>query len=130
MSLSSVKIGEEVWLTCLSHALTTETEEVMGLLLGDIELSSKGATALIWGASPQMRCERKKDRVEVNPELLAAASAQAEKMTATIKRTTRVIGWYHSHPHITVLPSHVGKQFTFPPGESFSSQGCTFVLIK
>ncbi|KAL2458742.1 Mov34/MPN/PAD-1 family protein [Forsythia ovata] len=21
--------------------------------------------------------------------------------------TTRVIGWYHSHPHITVLPSHV-----------------------
>nr|ACG37360.1 mov34/MPN/PAD-1 family protein [Zea mays] len=107
MSLSSVKIGEEVWLTCLSHALTTETEEVMGLLLGDIELSSKGATALIWGASPQMRCERKKDRVEVNPDLLAAASAQADKMTATIKKTTRVIGWYHSHPHITVLPSHV-----------------------
>jgi hypothetical protein len=33
---------------------------------------------VIWGASPQMRCERKKDRVEVNPELLAAASAQAE----------------------------------------------------
>jgi len=25
-----------------------------------------------------MRCERKKDRVEVNPELLAAATAQAE----------------------------------------------------
>jgi BRCA1/BRCA2-containing complex subunit 3 len=37
-----------------------------------------GSTAVIWGASPQMRCERKKDRVEVNPELLAAASAQAE----------------------------------------------------
>nr|CAB3460841.1 unnamed protein product [Digitaria exilis] len=103
MSLTSVKIGEEVWLTCLSHALTTETEEVMGLLLGDVEPSSKGGgmTAVIWGASPQMRCERKKDRVEVNPELLAAA------MTATIKKTTRVIGWYHSHPHITVLPSHV-----------------------
>jgi len=38
MSLTSVKIGEEVWLTCLSHALTTETEEVMGLLLGDVEV--------------------------------------------------------------------------------------------
>ena len=24
---------------------------------------------------------------------------------------TRVIGWYHSHPHITVLPSHVGEVF-------------------
>ncbi|XP_062232026.1 uncharacterized protein LOC133929329 [Phragmites australis] len=108
MSLTKVKISEEVWLTGLSHALTTETEEVMGLLLGDVESSSRGgATAVIWGASPQMRCERKKDRVEVNPELLAAASAQAEKMTATIGKTTRVIGWYHSHPHITVLPSHV-----------------------
>ncbi|KAL3511862.1 hypothetical protein ACH5RR_024579 [Cinchona calisaya] len=28
-------------------------------------------------------------------------------MTLTTGRTTRVIGWYHSHPHITVLPSHV-----------------------
>uniref|UniRef100_N1R0C9 BRCC36 C-terminal helical domain-containing protein n=1 Tax=Aegilops tauschii TaxID=37682 RepID=N1R0C9_AEGTA len=79
MSLTEVRIGEEVWLTCLSHALTTETEEVMGLLLGDVVPSSRGgSTAVIWGASPQMRCERKKDRVEVNPELLAAASAQAE----------------------------------------------------
>ncbi|XP_020200913.1 uncharacterized protein [Aegilops tauschii subsp. strangulata] len=108
MSLTEVRIGEEVWLTCLSHALTTETEEVMGLLLGDVVPSSRGgSTAVIWGASPQMRCERKKDRVEVNPELLAAASAQAEVMTTTIGKTTRVIGWYHSHPHITVLPSHV-----------------------
>ncbi|XWS11833.1 hypothetical protein CRYUN_Cryun37aG0035000 [Craigia yunnanensis] len=28
-------------------------------------------------------------------------------MTASTGKTTRVIGWYHSHPHITVLPSHV-----------------------
>ncbi|XP_044980759.1 lys-63-specific deubiquitinase BRCC36-like [Hordeum vulgare subsp. vulgare] len=108
MSLTEVRLGEEVWLTCLSHALTTETEEVMGLLLGDVESSSRGgSTAVIWGALPQMRCERKKDRVEVNPALLADASKEAEKMTATIGKTTRVIGWYHSHPHITVLPSHV-----------------------
>ncbi|XP_068648881.1 uncharacterized protein [Aristolochia californica] len=66
-----------------------------------------GAVALIWGASPQTRSDRRKDRVETNPEQLAAASAQAEKMTQTTGRTTRVIGWYHSHPHITVLPSHV-----------------------
>ncbi|XP_040380432.1 lys-63-specific deubiquitinase BRCC36-like [Oryza brachyantha] len=108
MSLTEVRIGEEVWLTCLSHALTTETEEVMGLLFGDIKHSSRGGvTAVIWGASPQMRCDRKKDRVEVNPELLAAATAQAESLSATIGEKTRVIGWYHSHPHITVLPSHV-----------------------
>uniref|UniRef100_A0A0D9WJ95 MPN domain-containing protein n=1 Tax=Leersia perrieri TaxID=77586 RepID=A0A0D9WJ95_9ORYZ len=111
MSLTEVRIGEEVWLTCLTHALTTEAEEIMGLLFGDIKHSSRGGvTAVIWGASPQMRCERKKDRVEVNPELLAAASAEAEVMSATIGVKTRVIGWYHSHPHITVQPSHVDER--------------------
>ncbi|XP_059457732.1 uncharacterized protein LOC132187439 isoform X1 [Corylus avellana] len=108
MSLTCVKMSEDVWLTCLTHALSTETEEIMGLLLGDIEYSKNGSvTALIWGASPQTRSDRRKDRVETNPEQLAAASAQAERMTTLTGRTTRVIGWYHSHPHITVLPSHV-----------------------
>eukprot|EP00249_Psilotum_nudum_P016338 c25773_g2_i2 orf=115-774(+) len=108
MSLTAVKISEEVWLTCLTHALSTETEEVMGLLLGDIEYLSNGfVTALVWGAAPQTRSDRRKDRVETNPEQLAAATAQAERISAATGRTTRVIGWYHSHPHITVLPSHV-----------------------
>ncbi|CAA7060735.1 unnamed protein product [Microthlaspi erraticum] len=130
MSLTRVNMSEDVWLTCLTHALSTETEEIMGLLLGDIEYSKNGsATAVIWGASPQSRSDRQKDRVETNPEQLAAASAKADisfsfklkmllnsfsidlirkgKMTISTGRTTRVIGWYHSHPHITVLPSHV-----------------------
>lgn len=108
MSLTSVKMSEEVWLTCVTHAFSTETEEIMGLLLGDIECSRSGnMTALIWGAAPQTRSDRRKDRVETNPEQLAAASALAERMSAATGRRTRVIGWYHSHPHITVLPSHV-----------------------
>ncbi|XP_027123262.1 uncharacterized protein [Coffea arabica] len=108
MSLTAVKMTEEVWLTCLTHALSTETEEIMGLLLGDIQPSKNGSvTALIWCALPQPRSDRRKDRVETNPEQLTAASAHAEKMTLAIGRTTRVIGWYHSHPHITVFPSHV-----------------------
>lgn len=101
-------MSEEVWLSCVTHALSTETEEIMGLLLGDIKHSKNGSvTALIWGASPQTRSDRRKDRVETNPEQLAAASALADRMTTSTGRTTRVIGWYHSHPHITVLPSHV-----------------------
>ncbi|RZB62394.1 uncharacterized protein [Glycine max] len=108
MSLTSVTMSEEVWLSCVTHALSTETEEIMGLLLGDIKHSKNGSvTALIWGASPQTRSDRRKDRVETNPEQLAAASALADRMTTSTGRTTRVIGWYHSHPHITVLPSHV-----------------------
>ncbi|KAL6563193.1 hypothetical protein OROHE_005780 [Orobanche hederae] len=108
MSLTSVKMSEDVWLTCLTHALSTETEEIMGLLLGDIQLSKHGSvTALIWGALPQPRSDRQKDRVETNPEQLTAAAVHAERMTMATGTTTRVIGWYHSHPHITVLPSHV-----------------------
>lgn len=47
------------------------------------------------------------DRVEASPEQLAAASSTAERLTKQTGRRTRVVGWVHSHPHITVLPSHV-----------------------
>lgn len=108
MTLEGVKLTQEVWLTCVTHALSTETEEIMGLLLGDIQYTSKGAAvALVWCAAPQTRLDRRKDRVETNPEQLAAATAQADRMTAATGKLTRVIGWYHSHPHITVMPSHV-----------------------
>ncbi|CAI5457722.1 unnamed protein product, partial [Closterium sp. Yama58-4] len=83
----------------------------MGLLLGDIHYDHRGRTpvvsAKIWGAAPHVRADRRKDRVETTPEQLAAASAEAERMSAATGMRTRVIGWYHSHPHITVHPSHV-----------------------
>eukprot|EP01018_Ginkgo_biloba_P004181 Gb_29389 [translate_table: standard] len=41
-------------------------------------LNDGSTTALVWGAAPQTRSDRRKDRVETNPEQLAAASAQAE----------------------------------------------------
>nr|GMD32400.1 lys-63-specific deubiquitinase BRCC36-like [Ipomoea batatas]GMD37309.1 lys-63-specific deubiquitinase BRCC36-like [Ipomoea batatas] len=130
MSLTSVKMTEEVWLTCLTHALSTETEEIMGLLLGDIQHSKNGSvTALIWGALPQPRCDRRKDRVETNPEQLTAASVQAERMTVATGRTTRVIGWYHSHPHITVLPSHVGMLLSNTSAFALICHGETFLSI-
>lgn len=47
------------------------------------------------------------DRVETSPEQMAACSALAEHMSVSTGMPTRVVGWYHSHPHITVLPSHV-----------------------
>ena len=37
MALTAVTITDDVYFTCLAHALSTENEEVMGLLLGDIE---------------------------------------------------------------------------------------------
>ena len=38
MALSRVEVSRDVLQTCMAHALTTEREEVMGLLLGDIEV--------------------------------------------------------------------------------------------
>ena len=35
MSCNKVNITSEVFAVCIGHALTTEKEEVMGLLLGD-----------------------------------------------------------------------------------------------
>jgi BRCA1/BRCA2-containing complex subunit 3 len=47
------------------------------------------------------------DRVEVAPQQMAATAQLAEVITQETGQRTRIIGWYHSHPHITVLPSHV-----------------------
>jgi proteasome lid subunit RPN8/RPN11 len=49
----------------------------------------------------------KQDRVEASPSQMAHCSAVAEAFSKRTGVVTRVIGWYHSHPHITVLPSHV-----------------------
>eukprot|EP01112_Ceratiomyxa_fruticulosa_P009546 TRINITY_DN2498_c0_g1_i2.p1 TRINITY_DN2498_c0_g1~~TRINITY_DN2498_c0_g1_i2.p1 ORF type:complete len:309 (-),score=76.46 TRINITY_DN2498_c0_g1_i2:59-985(-) len=107
MLVGEVKVSSAAYMAMLTHALTSEKEEVMGLLLGDVEERSSGAIAIIWGVSVLSRSDKRKDRVEISPEQSSAATVQAEKMTEALGRRTRVVGWYHSHPHITVLPSHV-----------------------
>lgn len=107
MALDRVQLSAGVLLTCNTHALTTEAEEVMGLLLGDVEIQDGLRVANIFAALPQIRTDRRKDRVETSPEQMANCSAIAEELTLTTGVRTRVIGWYHSHPHITVHPSHV-----------------------
>ncbi|MDP2438569.1 MAG: Mov34/MPN/PAD-1 family protein, partial [archaeon] len=88
---------------CASHALLTEKEEIMGLLLGDIS----DDIASIWGVSVLTRSDKRSDRVEISPEQLAMAADEATSLGQQIGRSTRVVGWYHSHPHITVQPSHI-----------------------
>lgn len=55
------------------------------------------------------RSDKKKDRVEISPDQLLKATMEAERLTRESEQTVRVVGWYHSHPHITVFPSHVGN---------------------
>lgn len=47
--------------------------------------------------------------MEISPEQLSTASAYAEELTKRLNCPMNILGWYHSHPHITVWPSHVGE---------------------
>jgi len=76
----------------------------MGLLVGEITPDS---VAHVAGVHILTRSDKRKDRCEISAMQLAGASAEAERLTSITGREVRIIGWYHSHPHITVLPSHV-----------------------
>ncbi|KAK2577275.1 hypothetical protein KPH14_003412 [Odynerus spinipes] len=75
----------------------------MGLLVGDCVEGIANISAVMI----LHRLDKKKDRVEISPEQVLKAAAEAERLTIELKRPMRVLGWYHSHPHITVCPSHV-----------------------
>ncbi|EFX67279.1 hypothetical protein DAPPUDRAFT_229214 [Daphnia pulex] len=115
MAIQKVFIKSSAYLTCLSHALSTETEEIMGLLLGYVEpnlnLSSSMedvvGLSFIESVVILQRSVRQADRVEISPLQLSAATLKAEKLSVKVSKPIRVLGWYHSHPHITVQPSHV-----------------------
>ncbi|XP_048589034.1 lys-63-specific deubiquitinase BRCC36 [Nematostella vectensis] len=105
MAVSSVKLEGDALMVCLTHALSTEREEVMGLMIGEAE----DGIAHVYSVIMLQRLDKRKDRVEISPEQLSDASTQAERLGLLTpkKRPMRVVGWYHSHPHITVWPSHV-----------------------
>ncbi|KAI9552521.1 hypothetical protein GHT06_022887 [Daphnia sinensis] len=115
MPIKEVFVKPDVYLTCLSHALSTEKEEIMGLLLGHVD-ERRDLSVQVGGSYGQsfienviilQRSVRQADRVEISPLQLSAAAQEAEKLSVELGKPIRVLGWYHSHPHITVHPSHV-----------------------
>ncbi|NXI79991.1 BRCC3 deubiquitinase, partial [Rhipidura dahli] len=146
MAVQAVHLEADAFLVCLNHALSTEKEEVMGLCIGEVPLAEgrprggAGGGAAYGGCGLRgavdtnrivhihsviilRRSDKRKDRVEISPEQLSAASTEAEisfgrdssrlasaspqRLAEMTGRPMRVVGWYHSHPHITVWPSHV-----------------------
>jgi len=103
--LHNVYLAADVYAVCLQHALTTEKEEVMGLLIG--ELDQVNCASNITACIVLHRSDKQPDRVEISPEQLCEASTYAEQLANKLNRPMQVLGWYHSHPHITVWPSHV-----------------------
>ncbi|KAM9227145.1 lys-63-specific deubiquitinase BRCC36 [Leptosomus discolor] len=104
MAVQAVYLEADAFLVCLNHALSTEKEEVMGLCIGEVDTSR---IVHIHSVIILRRSDKRKDRVEISPEQLSAASTEAEILAEMTGRPMRVVGWYHSHPHITVWPSHV-----------------------
>ncbi|NXC59429.1 BRCC3 deubiquitinase, partial [Aleadryas rufinucha] len=135
MAVQAVHLEADAFLVCLNHALSTEKEEVMGLCIGEVPPAEgrprggAGGGAAYGGCGLRgavdtsrivhihsviilRRSDKRKDRVEISPEQLSAASTEAEisfsrDSSRLARRPMRVVGWYHSHPHITVWPSHV-----------------------
>lgn len=106
--LSIVRIADSVVSSCFTHALVTEKEEIMGVLLGDVFTCADGTLgAKIWDCFPLERSVQQRDRVEIAAESLIEASTEAERLSSLTGQRTRVVGWYHSHPHITPFPSTV-----------------------
>lgn len=103
--LNKVLLSSDVALVCVQHALSTEKEEIMGLLIGEVH--DDGALVSIVSSVILRRLDKKPDRVEISEEQLVQATLRAEALAAEVNRPLRVVGWYHSHPHITVWPSHV-----------------------
>ncbi|KJE96123.1 BRCA1/BRCA2-containing complex [Capsaspora owczarzaki ATCC 30864] len=107
-TLARCVLSADAFRTCFTHALASEHEEIMGLLIGELTVSEAGEDeSHIHSVCLFKRSDRQKDRVEISPEELAAATTEAERLSGIADRDLRVLGWYHSHPHITVWPSHV-----------------------
>lgn len=127
-AVQAVHLESDAFLVCLNHALSTEKEEVMGLCIGELNDEIRGDSKFTYTGTEMRtvaekvdtirivhihsviilrRSDKRKDRVEISPEQLSAASTEAERLAELTGRPMRVVGWYHSHPHITVWPSHV-----------------------
>jgi len=60
------------------------------------------------------RIDKRKDRVEISDEQMIKTTQVAEELAQKLKKPNlRVVGWYHSHPNITVWPSHVDLRTQF-----------------
>lgn len=90
---------------CIQHALSSETAEIMGLLVGLVD--EENNISYIHHSLILHRSDIKPDRVEISPEQLCSAGMDVEEIACAEKKPLKVLGWYHSHPHITVWPSHV-----------------------
>jgi len=116
--LQRVILSSDAFHFCMTQCLSTEVEEVMGLLIGEVD--DKNGICHVTHSLPLKRLDKRKDRVEIGTEQLGLSIDVADQLSADRRRQKgldgqlaeslaplTVVGWYHSHPHITVFPSDV-----------------------
>ena len=77
-----VEIGNDAYASCFCHALSTEHEEIMGLLIGTFDVSTVSSSAVVCKIFMSMvliRSDKRKDRVEISFDAMAGVAAQVEK---------------------------------------------------
>lgn len=100
----------EVFLTCAAHALSTEAEEIMGLLLGRLHEAPDGSKqATIWMALPQIRTDRRKvlaaegsRGTPAAPAPRASSPAAAAAPRPAGQQTPQAAGSQHTPPAAAV----------------------------
>jgi BRCA1/BRCA2-containing complex subunit 3 len=103
MQIDSVKLSSDIFRGLLSHSFLTEHEEVLGLLYGNYEANE----VRIWGSINLIRNCKERDRVEVDELQLSQAMHKAEDLSESLQQASLLVGWFHSHPNITIFPSRV-----------------------
>ncbi|KAL7063124.1 hypothetical protein AAHC03_01217 [Spirometra sp. Aus1] len=102
----SIIVCPEAYQTMLLHAFTHEREEIGGVLVGE----NDGPETSVITVIPLPRTSEQSDRVEISEAELAGCIDKCEELSKDLETPVSVVGWYHSHPHITPFPSHVDLQ--------------------
>merc|ERR1712083_1121078 len=113
--IMKVRLANDVYRCCFHHALSSQAEEVMGILIGEkIIEKNVGVVIEIIALRIVTRLDKRKDRVEISDEQMIKTAEFAEDLSKKLEKPNLcVVGWYHSHPNITVWPSHVDLRTQF-----------------
>jgi BRCA1/BRCA2-containing complex subunit 3 len=98
-----VELNASVNLILSAYAMSNEYQEIAAILLG----TKTDSVVRISNCTLLRRKDKKSDRVEISDGQLLIALQEAEDLKL------KVVGWVHSHPKITVLPSHVDLKTQF-----------------
>ncbi|KAL5962059.1 Lys-63-specific deubiquitinase BRCC36 [Taenia solium] len=99
--MKEVRLPPSAYQTIVTHALSHENEEIIGLLCA----KECDSYIQIYTAIPFRRSTHLRDRVEVGDEDIVLGAQKADELGQRLGENLCVLGWYHSHPHITVQPS-------------------------